>query len=188
MYKKIMPFFIISIALIGCTPPTPVPSRVVLLTPQENKVMSPISEEKEMNISLAMVEIHDEVALEDETTFGCGDTIKFVQAVMPQQENMLLVTLEALFHYIPPISSTVNISNSLLDSSITIKRADVVGGIVYVDLTGKLMSAGTCATPRVKEQIIQTINKYTNTQKIIITLNGSETEWKCWGDESGLCS
>lgn len=54
-----------------------------------------------------------------------------------------------------------------------------------VDLVGKIPIAGVCDTPRIKEQIERTIRYYAPQAKILY--NGSESSWRCFGDESGLC-
>lgn len=56
-----------------------------------------------------------------------------------------------------------------------------------VNLQGDLISAGTCDDPRIRNQIIKTIELFLPEEEYTILLNGSETEWRCWNDMSGLC-
>jgi hypothetical protein len=57
-----------------------------------------------------------------------------------------------------------------------------------INLQGELISAGTCDDPRIRNQIIKTIEIYYPEQEYTILLNGSESEWRCWNDQSGLCN
>lgn len=52
-------------------------------------------------------------------------------------------------------------------------------------LSGTPMMAGTCDTPRFKDQVQETIRLYV--PNVEVTLNGKESEWRCTGDESGEC-
>jgi hypothetical protein len=56
-----------------------------------------------------------------------------------------------------------------------------------VNLQGTLISAGTCDDPRIKNQILRTIELYLPEDEYTVLLNGSESEWRCWNDMSGLC-
>lgn len=56
-----------------------------------------------------------------------------------------------------------------------------------INLQGDLISAGTCDDPRIRNQILKTIELYYPEQDYTVLLNGSEAEWRCWNDMSGLC-
>jgi len=62
----------------------------------------------------------------------------------------------------------------------------VVNG-TNIDLQGSLISAGTCDTPRITNQIIKTVQLYLPDENYTITLNGEESAFRCFGDESGFC-
>jgi hypothetical protein len=71
-------------------------------------------------------------------------------------------------------------SPSMLKASVE-RKAD---GILVIDLKGTLTVAGVCAVPRMKSQIEQTAAQF---GRVSILVNGSEAEWRCFGDESGRC-
>lgn len=62
----------------------------------------------------------------------------------------------------------------------------VVSGTT-VDLQGTLISAGTCDDPRIINQIQKTVELYSGEDDFFITLNGSEADFRCFGDMSGFC-
>jgi hypothetical protein len=105
---------------------------------------------------------------------GCGT--EFLTRV--EATNDLESTLQELFAIKDPLKSALSLSDiqvSVIDQT--------------VNLEGELMSAGTCDVPRIKNQIELTVETFASEdQEFNITLNGSESAYKCFGDESGLCS
>ncbi len=57
---------------------------------------------------------------------------------------------------------------------------------VQIKLTGSLIAAGDLAPIYIKSQIEKTIENYSS--NYIITLNGSTSDYNCFGDASGLCN
>ena len=71
-------------------------------------------------------------------------------------------------------------SPSMLKVSVE-RKAD---GKLVIDLKGTLTAGGTCAVPRMKSQIERTAAQF---GRVSILVNGSEAQWRCFGDESGNC-
>ncbi len=57
-------------------------------------------------------------------------------------------------------------------------------GRLVIDLKGTLTAAGVCTVPRMKSQIERTAAQF---GQFGILVNGSEAQWRCFGDESGNC-
>jgi hypothetical protein len=57
-------------------------------------------------------------------------------------------------------------------------------GAFTVDVKGKLSFGGTCDVPRKLGAITKTADTFGTVK---FTLNGSEKNWRCLGDESGKC-
>lgn len=58
---------------------------------------------------------------------------------------------------------------------------------VYLKQNPKIPFAGMCDDPRATDPIKQTISEYAGSRPVKIFFNGSEKEWRCFGDGSGLC-
>jgi hypothetical protein len=72
------------------------------------------------------------------------------------------------------------INPSMLKASVE-RKAD---GKLVIDLKGTLTVAGVCGVPRLMSQIERTAAQF---GRVSILVNGSEAEWRCFGDESGRC-
>jgi hypothetical protein len=102
---------------------------------------------------------------------GCG--VEYLVKT-PMTNPTLKTTLEALFAEKNPEISALYNSNLQVEINQN-----------QIDLQGELISNGTCDVPRITNQIIKTIEQFTS--DYIVTLNGSEAAFRCFGDESGMC-
>lgn len=75
--------------------------------------------------------------------------------------------------------------SGLLPSSLKASVAQKAAGNLVIDLKGTLTAGGVCAVPRIKSQIERTASQF---GRVAILVNGSEAEWRCFGDESGRCN
>ncbi|MEW5902702.1 MAG: hypothetical protein AB1715_14650, partial [Acidobacteriota bacterium] len=57
-------------------------------------------------------------------------------------------------------------------------------GAFLVDLRGQVRSKGVCDDPRIRAQIEKTVGRFGSFE---IRLNGRETGWRCFDDQSGKC-
>ncbi|TAL19674.1 hypothetical protein EPN90_02705 [Patescibacteria group bacterium] len=75
--------------------------------------------------------------------------------------------------------------NYLAAQKLTVDTVDkTADGSFLVNLKGEIFSAGVCDDPRIIEQVELTAAQF---GKVKILLNGSESAWRCFGDQSGLC-
>ncbi|MFH1047228.1 MAG: hypothetical protein V1738_02895 [Patescibacteria group bacterium] len=118
-------------------------------------------------------------------TFGCEDRIGYVrvsrEAGTGDLVNDALTTLFAEREY----SYAGTMHNSLPDSSLKVDEVRYTDEHAQVFLSGEIVSPGACADPRIKEQVEATVRQYYPDYEII--LNGTEANWRCFGDLSGLC-
>lgn len=93
--------------------------------------------------------------------------------------------------------SDLSTASAIKDQYITLEKTtepkdanDTTPIGIYLKTNPPKGIAGVCDTPRIKEQITQTLEGYSTEkqQSFTIFLDGSTTAWKCLGDESGLCS
>jgi hypothetical protein len=118
-------------------------------------------------------------------TFGCSDRIGYVRVSRESASNEIVSdALETLFSIRDP--QVNGMINSLWESNLKVDKVlSIDGQITEVWLSGEILSSGVCADPRIKAQIEATIRQYRSSFQIY--LNGSEANWRCFGDMSGLC-
>lgn len=132
-----------------------------------NKPISNVSKQDQSGyFVLATEEVAGAMPIE-----GCG--VEYL-VKMPLANSTLKNTLEALFANKDPEVSALYNSNL---------QVEIIQN--QIDLQGELISNGTCDVPRITNQITMTIEQFTS--DYTVTLNGSETAFKCFGDESGMC-
>lgn len=118
-------------------------------------------------------------------TFGCLDRIGYVR--VSRETATEDIVHDALMTLFSVRDATVNdMYNSLWQSTLTVDEIRGMGDAgIEVYISGETMTSGTCDDPRFKEQIEATVRQYR--PKYRIFLNGTETEWECFGDMSGMC-
>lgn len=117
---------------------------------------------------------------------GCNDYIVPTPIGSIQNpESPLRNALVTLLGVTEKDAAALGLSSTLAKSNLQIgsinQNAD---GVFVVDLEGTLNPAGLCDDPRMKAQIEETVGEF---GKFQILLNGKESNWRCFGDESGLC-
>ncbi|MFH2063260.1 MAG: hypothetical protein ABIJ46_03855 [bacterium] len=140
-------------------------------------------------VAVVLTEGHEPPAqgverLADET-FGCLDRIGYVRlsretatdSVVADAVNTLLAARDSTYE---------TMLNSLWESTFKLDKVQENGGVTEVWISGQANSPGTCADPRIKEQIEATVRQYSPSYRIF--LNGTEANWRCLGDMSGECS
>ncbi len=126
---------------------------------------------------------------------GCNDGYMVALEtgqVAPDSQGAIAQALAALFSVTPQQAYDKGFHTALGLNNLSVGSVTVSGDQqrgqklnAFVDLKGQPILAGTCDTPRFKDQVQETIGFYVDSYTI--TLNGSEAEWRCLGDESGLC-
>ncbi|OIO51553.1 hypothetical protein COY93_00595 [Candidatus Uhrbacteria bacterium CG_4_10_14_0_8_um_filter_58_22] len=124
--------------------------------------------------------------LSDET-FGCLDRIGYVRVTREMAtDDVVADAISTLLASKEPAYG--NLINSLWESTFKldkVQQSGENGATTEVWISGEANSPGTCADPRIKEQIEATVRQYSPDYKIF--LNGTEANWRCLGDLSGEC-
>ena len=118
-------------------------------------------------------------------TIGCDDRIGFVKVHRAASTDSLVHDALATLFSVKETGYN-GLYNAIANSSLAVEKIQSADGVTTeVWLKGTLVSGGACDSPRAKAQIEHTVKRFKPTFKII--LNGSESAWRCFGDESGTC-
>jgi len=171
------------------TSPSPTPTPSTSSSPSSTSSLAPIPE---TSVYLALVDISP--AVPGPNAFGCGDNIVMVEKTKvlkssPLKATSVTTALRELFKIKTREYQFGDrmLMNALAESPITVNSVQILNGEATVELEGYFTFAGTCDTPRVKEQIKRTIMQFPEVKSYTILLNGSTKEWDCVGDQSGNC-
>lgn len=141
----------------------------------------------------------------DGKAFGCGEFLVPVKKNVKKAD--LKTVLKEFFkahatavHYLegykngPPSETDKNLygfNYFVLEKIIEPKKPTEAKPIqVFLKQNQKMQMGGLCDDPRATEPLQETINAYLTSKgnpAIKIFLNKSESEWRCFGDASGLC-
>jgi hypothetical protein len=132
-------------------------------------------------------ESEDEVAPQDSILIeGCGTEYLVKVASNNATKGGLQESLTELLAIDSADYDGTDYMNALALSDGTVNVTETTD-LLQIDITGKLMSAGSCDDPRLTAQVERTIELYALDKPYEIRLNGSNTNWKCFGDMSGEC-
>lgn len=123
--------------------------------------------------------------IEPGETVGCNDRVAY--AKVPRESDSG-DTLKDVLNSLFAVRETTygGLHNSLALSRLSVEKIQSRDGVnTEVWLKGSVSSSGACDDPRVKAQIEFTVKRLKPAYKIF--LNGSEDEFRCIGDMSGLC-
>ncbi len=121
-----------------------------------------------------------------QTQFGCEDRLTLQRVVVPRSSRPALETnLNAMFAVRDADAEKLGLHTPFGAQNI---RASVTqeDGKTIVDISPQPISAGTCADPRIKKMIEETI-KLSTIEEVEVRVEGSAKTWRCLGDMSGLC-
>jgi len=118
-------------------------------------------------------------------TFGCSDRIGYVRLSREAAtSDVVRDALTTLFAVKDP--NVGGLYNSIWQSALEVDKIQSTDGVTTeVWISGETTMSGACDSPRLKEQIEATIRQYRPKFKVL--LNGTESEWDCFGDMSGEC-
>ncbi len=130
--------------------------------PEAPSVETPEEEEEGRveTITLALVAMNDGVTTPPADSFGCGDTIEFIESDEEPFGNAsgdVLTALEELFAIEESLDPETGLYNSLAPSDIVVDSVTSDGMTTFVELSGSIISAGSCDDPRIEEQIRATV-------------------------------
>lgn len=119
--------------------------------------------------------------------FGCNDKLALVKEIAEAGSSQLEVAINRLLATTEDDEKELGLHTPFKGQDL---RAEVttVDGKTTINIIGQLTSAGVCDDPRIKNMIEETAKLYTNGILPEIRLNGSESAWRCFGDQSGQCS
>ncbi len=122
----------------------------------------------------------------DAKKIGCDDyAVPVTLAATIDPKTPLRDTMAALVAATDKEANGLGFMTALSKSSLTVGDiATKDDGTFVIDLVGTLSSGGVCDDPRIKAQVELTAKQF---GKAEIRLNGSESKWRCLGDQSGRC-
>jgi hypothetical protein len=107
------------------------------------------------------------------SAFGCGDEIVMVTRTLNSPSTTPIKTsLEDLFSITDDFYGQSGLYNSLYQSTLSVDSVTLSGTTAIIALSGNLLIAGECDTPRVEEQIARTVTQLDWVDSVVITING----------------
>lgn len=133
--------------------------------------------EGETTLKVALVKLDDNGASGE--AIGCGDSIVYIDkttdGIKLKNSKKVRLALTELFAY-GATATTDEYYNGLQHSknlAVDSVKENSAAGTIEVQLTGQLISAGTCDDPRMQEQIYSTIQANSNPDaEITVLING----------------
>ncbi|NUQ73765.1 MAG: hypothetical protein HUU21_09435 [Polyangiaceae bacterium] len=118
---------------------------------------------------------------------GCNDYLVPVTVNLNGEspEARAEAALNKLFSFTENDLAELGYQSGFSPSALQATAARAADGSLAVNLKGTLTVTGVCAVPRMKSQIERTLSQF---GRVSISVNGSESEWRCLGDESGRCN
>lgn len=107
---------------------------------------------------------------------GCGDTLVATETGPMTFTNQVEAALNALLKDNSSTHGESGLKNALAASDLRYKSSTVKGDQVTVNLTGTVMSGGTCDDPRIIEQLKYTAKVAAGVGSARILVNGSAIE------------
>jgi hypothetical protein len=129
---------------------------------------------QEVIVNLGFVELDAQMLNNNNVVFGCGDSIQFIPRSIVPAEEVERSALEALLN--EKNTSVETYYNSLAQSNLIISSFSIQNTIATVNLSGSLVLSGTCDSPRIKEQIIATLQQFPSIQTVKININGQDID------------
>ena len=106
---------------------------------------------------------------------GCGDSLIPVQRPVwnaATTEEAITAALEALLALRDEFYGESGLYNALYRNDATVANVTIDDGMTTVDLAGTIPLGGTCDTPRVAGQIVETVREIAGAGDVVIRLNG----------------
>ncbi|MFF5792181.1 GerMN domain-containing protein [Paeniglutamicibacter sp. NPDC012692] len=107
---------------------------------------------------------------------GCGDTLVATETGPVEFTNQVEAAINALLKDDSSTHGESGLKNAVAASNLKFKSSTVKGDQVTVNLTGTVMSGGTCDDPRIIEQLKYTAKVAAGVGSARILVNGSAIE------------
>jgi len=101
------------------------------------------------------------------------------------KDDYLRIALNEMFGLGTPNLGELPANNYLYPSDLTAESVETIDDVTTVRIEGKLVGKGTMVDQFIKTQITGTVEYYTD--KYIIILNDSESNWRCALDARDRC-
>jgi spore germination protein GerM len=105
---------------------------------------------------------------------GCGDSAVSVRRQIPETRGVLRAALNELLSLHDQFYGESGFYNALYQSSLTLDGVTIVNGTAKIELSGTLLSGGTCDDPRIIAQIEYTARQFSTVRAVEITVNGTD--------------
>lgn len=116
------------------------------------------------------------VAMGTDGGLGCGDSLVAIEQPVATPTTPLQSALETLFSIDPSVYEPLGLYNVFALSDLTVEGVDIDDGTATIALSGDLLLAGTCDTPRVQAQIEATATQFDTVDEVVVTVNGEPLE------------
>ena len=107
---------------------------------------------------------------------GCGDTLVATETGPAEFTDQVEAAMNALLKDDSPTHGESGLKNAVAASTLKFKSSTVKGDQITVNLTGTVMSGGTCDDPRIIEQLKYTAKVAAGVGSARILVNGSAIE------------
>lgn len=116
------------------------------------------------------------IALEDNgrtgKKIGCGDSLVPLERNIHSTGNVVKATLEELLYIRGSFLGDSGLYNALANSDLSLEKFSMKDKKAIVDLAGQFSIKSVCDTPRVVEQIRETVLQFDEIEEIKVTING----------------
>lgn len=103
---------------------------------------------------------------------GCGDSAVPVQVTIPATQGVLRAALNQLLSLDQQYYGQSGLYNALYQSDLQVAAVTIESGTAVIELSGSLMLAGECDSPRVEAQLQETALQFSTVQAVSVFLNG----------------
>jgi hypothetical protein len=103
---------------------------------------------------------------------GCGDSLVAVTREAPSTGDRLAAVVSLLLSLEGTQYGRSGLYNALGQSALKLDRAVLIDGVARIELSGRLVLAGTCDAPRVEAQLRETVLQVDSVKSVSVTLNG----------------
>jgi hypothetical protein len=100
-------------------------------------------------------------------TFGCNDVLIAKEINVEVKKTLLQATLDELLQY----NVIDELQNFVKGPGLILVQVTVAGGIADVYFKGDFLISGTCDIPRIKEQLTETANNFSEYKKVNFYIN-----------------
>jgi len=102
---------------------------------------------------------------------GCNDSLVFLQRRFPSADQDLKSAIQQLLSIKDQYYGQSGFYNALYNSNLTLDSVSIENNEAIINLSGELVSGGTCDDPRIKAQLTKTALQFPDVQTVSIFIN-----------------